>query len=102
MVSAVGYIVDAMAGTSTFNSACFLTKSFTCSTELAMYKLSVPYSKLPAQFCSSVSASRAKSGDTTGPAMIAESSLIKLLLFMPKGQGPWNLKFGWRTLRFWP
>ncbi len=59
-----------------------------------MYKLSVLYSKLPAQFFSLVSGSRAKSDDTAGPATIAESSLIKLLLFMPKGQVSLNLKFG--------
>jgi len=54
-----------------------------------VYKLSVLYSKLPAQFFSFVSGSRAKSGDA-GPAAIAESSLMNVLLFMPKSQVPLN------------
>jgi len=86
---------------STFNFPCLLTKSLPVQPSQRLCKLSVLYSKLPARFFSLVSGSRANSGDTTGPAMIAESSLIKLLLFMPKGQGPWNLKFGWRNFRFW-
>jgi hypothetical protein len=37
---------------------------------------------LPAQFFSSEGGSRAKSGETMGPAMIAERNLMKLLLSM--------------------
>jgi len=49
----------------TFSLFCVLTNSQTCSTELAGYKLSVLYSKLPAQFVSLDAGSRAKSGETT-------------------------------------
>src|SRR5713101_8551078 len=35
---------------STFNRLCFFTKSRACSSELAEYRLSVLYSRLPAQF----------------------------------------------------
>src|ERR1700737_2112721 len=66
---------------STFNLACFLTKFFTCSMELAAYRLSVLYSKLPAQFLSLVSGNAAKSREAAGAATVAESSLMKFRLF---------------------
>ena len=95
-------LVETMACAEHLKFALSFDKILTCSTELAVNKLSVLYSKLPAQFFSLISGSRAKSGDMAGPATIAESSLIKLLLFMPKGQVALNLKFGWRNFRFWP
>jgi len=65
MTCAVGYLVEAVARARTFSLFCVLTNSQTCSTELAGYKLSVLYSKLPAQFVSLDAGSRAKSGETT-------------------------------------
>ena len=56
---------------STLNLACLL-------------KFSVPYSKLPGQFFIFVSGSRAKSGETKGPAAIVENSLRNCLLSMLK------------------
>src|ERR1700730_2989525 len=83
---------------STFSLFWALTNSRTCSTELAGYKFSVLYSKLPAQFVTLEAGSRAKSGDTTGPAIIAERILIKLLLSMANGGSP---KLGRWNLRLW-
>ena len=76
---------------STLNLACLLTKSFTSSTESAAYKFSVLFSKLPAQFFIFVSGSRAKSGETKGPAAIVENSLRNCLLSMLKAQLPFPL-----------
>src|SRR5207248_8660993 len=69
----------------TFNFACLLTNSRASSTELAVYKFSVPYSKLPAQFFNLMSGSSFISGETNGAAAVPEKSLIKILLFMAKG-----------------
>src|SRR6266436_8113085 len=74
---------------STFNRLCFFTKSRACSSELAEYRLSVLYSRLPAQFFNlspdilspDIQANR---GETTGAASITEESLIKVLLFMAR------------------
>jgi hypothetical protein len=49
---------------------------------LAEYKRSVPYSRLPAQFANLSFVARAKRGEITGLAIIAEKSLIKVLLFI--------------------
>src|SRR5207244_9021579 len=67
---------------STFNLCCSLTYFRTCSSELAEYKRSVLYSRLPAQFFSLSFAAQAKRGEITGLAISAEKSLIKVLLFI--------------------
>src|SRR6266436_5448316 len=77
---------------STFNRLCFFTKSRACSSELAEYKLSVLYSRLPAQFFNLSPAIlssailfldiQANSGEMKGVANIADESLIKVLLSM--------------------
>ena len=67
---------------STFNLCCFLTYFRTSSSELAEYKRSVLYSRLPAQFDSLSFVARAKRGEITGLVIIAEKSLIKVLLFI--------------------
>src|SRR5437016_12137376 len=67
---------------STFNLCCFLTYFRASSSELAEYKRSVLYSRLPAQFDSLSFVARAKRGEITGLAIIAEKSLIKVLLFI--------------------
>ena len=67
---------------STFSLLCFATYSRTCSTEFAEYKRSVPYSRLPAQFVSLSSGIAASSGEMIGLAIIAEESLINVLLFI--------------------
>ena len=72
---------------STFSWLCFFTKSRARSNELAEYKLSVLYSRLPAQFFN-LSAAILSSGiqanifEMRGDANIADESLIKVLLFM--------------------
>ena len=50
---------------STFNLVCFLIKVRTCSRDDAGYRVSVPYSILPAQFVSFLSGDRANRGETT-------------------------------------
>src|SRR5438309_10549373 len=65
----------------TLSLLCFLTNSCTCSSELAEYKRSVPYSRLPAQFFSLLLDAQANRGEMTGLAIIAAKSLIKVLLF---------------------
>src|ERR1700730_6769238 len=74
---------------STFNLLCFLTNCRTCSSELAEYKRSVPYSKFPAQFFSLSPDIQANRGEMTGLAAIAEESLIKVLLFITQGVLLW-------------
>src|SRR5438270_8914446 len=79
---------------STFSLDCFRTKSRACSREVTVYKFSVPYSTLPAQFFSLLSGSSAKRGETAGPASMPEKSLMKLLLFNTKGQLLWKYTDG--------
>src|SRR5258708_40359165 len=66
---------------STFSWLCFFTKSRACSSELAEYRLSVLYSRLPAQFFNLSddflsSDIQAKMGEIKGVANIADESLI--------------------------
>src|SRR6266851_3423481 len=79
---------------STFNLCCFLTYFRTSSSELAEYKRSVPYSRLPAQFDSLSFVARAKRGEITGLAISAEKSLIKVLLFIATFQAESTLTTG--------
>src|SRR5580704_9988051 len=67
---------------STLSLLCLVTNSRTCSVVFAEYKRSVPYSRLPAQFVSLSPGIAASSGVTIGLAIIAEESLINVLLFM--------------------
>src|SRR5229473_6433414 len=74
---------------STFSWLCFFTKSRACSSELAECRLSVLYSRLPAQFFNLSPAIfspdiQANSGEMKGVANITEESLIKVLLFMAR------------------
>src|SRR5271154_7018353 len=66
----------------TFSLLCFATNARTSSSEFAEYRRSVPYSKLPDQFFSLSSGMAASSGEMIGVAIIAEESLINVLLFM--------------------
>src|ERR1700758_4966178 len=66
----------------TFSFPCFATNARTSSRELAEYRRSVPYSRLPDQFFSLSSGMAASSGEMIGVAIIAEESLINVLLFM--------------------
>src|SRR5580704_7674316 len=66
----------------TFSLACFATNARTSSREFAEYRRSVPYSRLPDQFFSLSSGMAASSGEMIGVAIIAEESLINVLLFM--------------------
>src|SRR5437763_13578412 len=79
---------------STFNLCCFLTYFRTSSSELAEYKRSVLYSRLPAQFDSLSFVARAKRGEITGLAIIAEKNLIKVLLFITMVEARWTLAPG--------
>src|SRR5580700_5860088 len=74
----------------TFSFDCFLTKSWTCSRDLAAYRRSVPYSRLPAQFVSFSVPAQAKMRRTEGLAIVAEESLIKVRLFMAKPEFPFR------------
>src|SRR6202035_5745950 len=53
-----------------------------CSSELAGYKRSVLYSRLPAQFVSLLFAAQLRRGETMGLAVTAAMSLTNVLLFM--------------------
>src|SRR2546426_6829972 len=68
----------------TLSLLCFLTNSCTCSRELAEYRRSVPYSRLPAQFLSLSPDAQARRGETTGAAISAEESLMKVRLSIGK------------------
>src|SRR5450432_2965970 len=67
---------------STLSLLCLATNSRTCSTEFAEYKRSVPYSRLPDQFFGFSSGMAASSGEMIGVAIIADESLINVLLFI--------------------
>src|SRR5882724_2266549 len=67
---------------STLSLLCLVTNSRTCCTEFAEYKCWVPYSRLPDQFFSFSSGIAASSGEMIGLAIIADESLINVLLFM--------------------
>src|ERR1700730_1427406 len=62
---------------STFSLLCFLTYLRTCSSELAEYKRSVLYFRLPAQFCRLFFDAQANTGEITGPANSAPKASIK-------------------------
>src|SRR5205814_3430647 len=79
---------------SPFYLCCSFTYFRTSSSELAEYKRSVLYSRLPAQFDSLSFVARAKRGETTGLAIIAEKSLIKVLLFIAMVQARSTLATG--------
>src|SRR5438445_5462218 len=66
---------------STFRLLCFLTKLRTCWSEAAEYRLSVLYSRLPAQFFSLLPDAQADRGEMTGFVINAAKRLIKVLLF---------------------
>src|SRR5580658_3263025 len=65
----------------TFSLGCFLTKSWTCSWDLAAWRFSVLYSRLPAQLVSLSGAAQAKRRETVGMAIVAEESFRKVRLF---------------------
>ncbi len=67
---------------STFSLLRFLTKFRTCWREAAGYRLSVPYSMLPAQFVSLLPEVQANRGEIMGFASNAAKRLIRVLLFM--------------------
>src|ERR1700722_14189830 len=66
----------------TFSLLCLATNARTSSREFAEYRRSVPYSRLPDQFFSLSSGMAASSGEMIGVAIIAEESLMNVLLFM--------------------
>src|SRR6266478_878713 len=66
----------------TFSLLRFLTQPRTCSSEFAVYRRSVLYSRLPAQFLSLTLAVQVRRGETAGLAITAEKNLIKVLLFI--------------------
>src|SRR6267378_3277350 len=66
----------------TLRLLCRLTNSRTCSSELAGYRRSVLYSRLPAQFFSLSGAAQVSRGGRAGAAISAEKSLRNDRLFM--------------------
>src|SRR2546421_8765097 len=70
-------LVETMACAEHLKFALSFDKILTCSTELAVNKLLVLYSKLPAQFFSLISCSRAKSGDMAGPGPTPKNRSFK-------------------------
>src|ERR1700680_4581417 len=75
-------------GPRAFCFGCFFTQSWTWSCDLAAYKRSVLYSRLPAQFVSLSVPAQAKRRRKEGLAIVAEESLMKVRLFIAKPEVP--------------
>ena len=82
VMCAVCYVVEAVARSQYLQFALFLDVTLHLFKELAEYKRSVLYSRLPAQFFSLIFDAQASRGEITGLASSAAKRLIKVLLFM--------------------